>query len=33
MNRHTSRSRRPSPTDLLMLLGSFAVVAWTVIPH
>jgi len=33
MNGDASHGRRPSPTDLLMLLGSFAVVTWTVIPH
>jgi hypothetical protein len=33
MDGYAPRGRRPHPVDLLMLVMSFAVVAWAVIPH
>ena len=33
MNGFASRGRQPHPFDLLLLIASFAVVLWVVLPH
>ena len=33
MNGFASRGRRPHPFDLLLVIASFAVVLWALLPH